>query len=371
MRLSYLILAIAILPFVSCSSQHKTTSDIESTVVPKEERVEKVFLSAETLDGNYEIAYFSSGCFWCVEAIYESIEGIPEVISGYAGGKEENADYSKVSAGITKHVESVKIYYDPEIVSYETLVRVFFGSGDPTTPDQQGPDKGYQYRSEIIFQSKEEQQIAKEILRELDKSGEFGASIVTEIKPLVSFYAAEEYHQDYERLNPNQGYVRSVSIPRLNRFKANFPNLLKGRNTSDDATTSEDDKVVMTEKEWKEFLDDEQYFILREKGTERAFTGKYWDHKDDGIYSCAACQNPLFDSKTKFKSGTGWPSYFAPIREEAILELDDFKYGSKRTEVLCSRCEGHLGHVFNDGPKPTGLRYCLNSASMQFSERDQ
>ncbi|MCL4106795.1 UNVERIFIED_CONTAM: hypothetical protein GTU68_048239 [Idotea baltica] len=132
---------------------------------------------------------------------------------------------------------------------------------------------------------------------------------------------------------------------------------------------SQIEKIEKSEKEWKEELTDEEYYILREKGTERAFTGDLLTNKEDGIYTCAACQLPLFDSKTKFKSGTGWPSYYAPINEVNVAEEEDKQFGMVRTEVLCARCDGHLGHVFRDGPKPTGLRYCINAASLDFEAK--
>ena len=175
----------------------------------------------------YSKAVFASGCFWCVEAVFESVEGVAEVISGYAGGSAEDANYSDVSAGRTKHAESVEVYYDPKVVSYETLLKVFFGSQDPTTLNRQGPDAGTQYRSTIFYQNENEKLASEQYIAKLTAEKIFDAPITTTLEPLDKFYPAEDYHQDYERLNPNQPYIRSVSVPRLNRFKSKYPELLK------------------------------------------------------------------------------------------------------------------------------------------------
>lgn len=177
--------------------------------------------------GKLAKAYFASGCFWCVEAIYESVIGVEEAISGYAGGNKKNPTYQEVGSGRTGHAETVEVYYDPEVVSFETLVTVFFGSHDPTTLNRQGPDRGTAYRSIAFYQNEAEQKIIEDYINLLKENKAFANPIVTEVKALDAFYPAEDYHQDYERNHPNQPYVRSVSIPRLKRFQAKYPELIK------------------------------------------------------------------------------------------------------------------------------------------------
>ena len=172
-------------------------------------------------------AYFASGCFWCVEAVFESLKGVKEAVSGYSGGYKSNPTYREVSSGQLKHAEAVEVIYDEKQVSFETLVKVFFGSQNPTTPNQQGPDRGPQYRSIAFYTNPAEKQIIEDYIMELTDKEVFNAPIVTEVLKFEKFWEAEEYHQDYERLNPNVAYVRSVSVPRLNSFKEKFPELLK------------------------------------------------------------------------------------------------------------------------------------------------
>ena len=172
-------------------------------------------------------AYFAGGCFWCVEAIYESVEGVNEVYSGYSGGETKNPNYNQIGTGKTGHAESVEILYDPKVVSFGTLVQVFFGSHDPTTPFRQGPDRGSQYRSIAFYSNASERETIQQYVALLVEKEIFSKEIVTEVKPLEKFYYAEEYHQDFERLNPNNPYVKNVSIPRLRKFQKAYPELLK------------------------------------------------------------------------------------------------------------------------------------------------
>lgn len=208
-----------------CFSNSATTAD--PTHNPAQTDEQDIQIVKRDIPDGFKAAYFASGCFWCVEAVYESVKGVHEVISGYAEGSKKNAKYELVASGLTKHVEAIEVIYDPEVVSYETLIVVFYGSGDPTTLNQQGPDRGYQYRSAIYYQNLEEKEIAERITKELTETKAFKNPIVTDITPYTTFFDAEEYHQDFEVKNPNQGYVKAVSVPRLKRFQAKFPELLK------------------------------------------------------------------------------------------------------------------------------------------------
>ena len=190
------------------------------TLKPKKERV------VEKTNQKQAIAYFASGCFWCVEAVFESVKGVKEAVSGYAGGHSSNPTYHSIGTGSTGHAEAVAVYYNPEVVSFQTLVDVFFGSQDPTTVNGQHPDYGTQYRSIAFYQNAKEKEIIEHTIEKLNKKV-YNGKIATEVVKFTKFYKAEDYHQNYERLHPDNPYVQKVSIPRLNRFKRKFPHLLK------------------------------------------------------------------------------------------------------------------------------------------------
>ena len=210
-----LLLPLCLLLLSSCSNAAKPPVDDQHIKSTKKD-----------LNG-LQKAYFASGCFWCVEAIFESVKGVEEAVSGYAGGHTEDPTYESIGTGRTGHAEAVEVYYDSTVVSYETLVDVFYASHDPTTVNGQAPDFGTQYRSIIFYQNDREKQIAEQKKSSLEASGKYSEAVATEIVPLVHFYMAEDYHQDYERHHPDNPYVRNVSIPRLNRFKAANAELLK------------------------------------------------------------------------------------------------------------------------------------------------
>ncbi|SDS85745.1 peptide-methionine (S)-S-oxide reductase [Maribacter dokdonensis] len=228
--LQIVLLAGASLIATSCQSKNKKNTISENTPAKEtqqEEMYEEVKLSPQQLS-KYETAYFASGCFWCVEAIFESVKGVKEVVSGYAGGEQKNPTYEEVGYGKTDHAEAVEVYYDPKVISFTQLVQVFFGSHDPTQLNRQGPDRGRQYRSIAFYKNEDEKKIIESYIQALvDNKVYDNHPITTEVTPYTVFYKAESYHQDYEKNNPNNSYIRNVSIPRLNRFKANFGDYLK------------------------------------------------------------------------------------------------------------------------------------------------
>ncbi|OWW25265.1 peptide-methionine (S)-S-oxide reductase [Zobellia sp. OII3] len=212
---------------LSLTTACQSNSNKKIAPTKKEGVSELTRLTPQDLD-TYETAYFASGCFWCVEAIFESVKGVKEVVSGYSGGTEKNPTYEQVGGGMTSHAEAVKIYYDPKVISFTALVQVFFGSHDPTTLNRQGPDKGPQYRSIAFYKNDKEKQVIDGYIQALkDQNVYDGAPITTEVVQFTKFYDAEDYHQDYERKHPNNPYITNVSVPRLNRFKQNFKAYLK------------------------------------------------------------------------------------------------------------------------------------------------
>ncbi|MCB0668019.1 MAG: peptide-methionine (S)-S-oxide reductase MsrA [Saprospiraceae bacterium] len=211
----YLLFSFLFLTLTSSQNCHAPASAPEHANMPQKDL------------SKYHRAYFASGCFWCVEAVFESVKGVEEAISGYAGGDEKNPTYEQVSAGVTGHAESVEVYYDSTMIDYPTLLEVFFGSHDPTTLNRQGPDAGTQYRSAIFYQNDQEKQLAEDYIKNLKETGAFDGPITTEVSALKKFYPAEDYHQNYEEKNPNNPYVRAVSIPRLKKFQNSHKELLK------------------------------------------------------------------------------------------------------------------------------------------------
>lgn len=213
-----LLLPIALL--FSCTPNSTNPS-------PEEAAQEATLNSAPQDLSGLSTAYFASGCFWCVEEVFESVKGVKESVSGYAGGTEKNPTYQQVGSGSTGHAEAVEVFYDPQLVSYTTLLKVFFNSQHPTTKNRQGPDAGAQYRSIAFYQNPEEKAAIETMIKELDASGKYSSPIVTQVVPFEKFWPAEDYHQNYVRQHPDEGYVRSVSIPRFERFKKAMPEVLK------------------------------------------------------------------------------------------------------------------------------------------------
>lgn len=299
----------------------------------------------------YKEIYLAGGCFWGLQKYFDNVCGVVKTEVGYANGDTENPSYQDVCQNESGHAETVKVIYNPTLLSFSKLLDLYYDVIDPTSLNRQGGDLGVQYRTGVYYLDKADLALILESITKLQI--EYEKPIAIEVKPLENYYPAEEYHQKYLDKNP-LGYCH-IGAEKFAKAKlANSPVY-----------------QIKSQDELKNTLTEMQYNVTQHDATEPPFHNQYFNNFKVGIYVDITTGEPLFISTDKFDSGCGWPSFSKPIDKKRIIELPDNSRGRQRIEVRSSLSDAHLGHVFNDGPTETGgLRYCINSASLRFIEKE-